>query len=94
MMANILQMFFYMFLCVLMFGEAIFAKLNMPCPDFVKNMQENKIMYSIGSFLLFANISGNLRSTGAFEVTINEELAYSKLDTGKMIDAHAMHSIF
>jgi len=36
-------------------------------------------MYGIGGFFLFVQISTGLRSTGAFEVTIDEKLVFSKL---------------
>ena len=51
-------------------------------------------MYSIGGFFIFAQISTQLRSTGAFEITVDDELVYSKLQTGKNIDANTLHSIF
>jgi len=52
-------------------------------PDFIKGLAENKIMYSIGGFFVFAQVQQALRSTGAFEVSINDELVYSKLETGE-----------
>ena len=72
MMSNFLQLFFYVFLAMCMFGETVCQKLGVPVPDFVKSMQENKLMYSIGGFFVFAQVSTSLRSTGAFEVTIND----------------------
>ena len=63
-------------------------------PDFLKAMSESKLMYSIGGFFIFAQISMSLRSTGAFEISINDELVYSKLETGQHVDARKLHQIF
>lgn len=63
-------------------------------PEFLKPMVESKLMYSIGSFFVFAQIQSALRSSGAFEVSINDDLVFSKLETGKHIDARRLHEIF
>lgn len=72
MLANALQIVFYCILAMIMFGEAICQQMGIQCPDFVKSLCENKLMYSIGGFFIFAQISTSLRSTGAFEITIND----------------------
>lgn len=51
-------------------------------------------MYSIGGFFIFAQITTSLRSTGAFEIFINDDLIWSKLATGKNIDPNTLQSIF
>lgn len=94
MMANILQMFFYVFLAFIIFGDTICQKLGITTPDFVKSMMESKMMYSVGGFFIFAQISQHLRSTGAFEISVNDDLVYSKLETGEMVDAQKLHHIF
>ena len=94
MLANAIQVLFYGFLAVLMFGDAICSAVGMQCPDAIKSLQENKLMYSIIGFFVFAQISTSLRSTGAFEITINDDLVYSKLETGKNIDTHTLDQIF
>lgn len=48
----------------------------------------------MGAFIVTNMISGQLRATGAFEIEINNEAVYSKLETGKMADAHQLHSMF
>jgi len=65
-----------------MFGDTICHQLGVPQPEFLKSMSESKLMYSIGGFFIFAQISTGLRSTGAFEVTVNDQLVFSKLETG------------
>ena len=94
MLASILQVVFYTLLALTMFGDAICSTFGVPCPDALKSLQENKLMYAIGGFFIFAQISTSLRSTGAFEVSINDELVWSKLETGRNIDAGTLNSIF
>ena len=97
MLANILQIVFYCFLAVVMFGEAMCQMLGITNPtimDAVKGLNEGKIMYSIAGFFIFAQISTSLRATEAFEITINDELVYSKLETGKHVDGHTLTEIF
>jgi hypothetical protein len=83
MMASILQIFFYIFIFLLIVGDTVFHALGIPLPEFLKGMIESRLMYSIGGFFVFAQISTMLRSTGAFEVFINDDLVYSKLATGQ-----------
>ena len=45
-------------------------------------MQESKWMYSLGAFFVGAQVVSALKQTGAFEIYINDELKYSKLETG------------
>ncbi len=63
-------------------------------PELLKSLSENKLMYSIGGFFIFAQIVTQLKSSGAFEVSINDQLVYSKLETGKHIDARTLHELF
>ena len=83
MIANILQIFFYIFILLLILGDTIFSVLGIPLPEFLKGMIDSRLMYSIGGFFIFAQISTMLRSTGAFEVFIDGDLVYSKLATGQ-----------
>ena len=84
----------YAFMLLVVFGEQIFNGMGRPCPEIVKSLAENKIMYCIGAFFICAQVGVSLRSTGAFEVTIDDELVYSKLASGKQIDVHALQEIF
>lgn len=55
-LANVLQIAFYVFLIALIFGDQLFQQLGRPMPEFLKPMVESKLMYSIGSFFVFAQI--------------------------------------
>jgi len=54
MIANILQVFFYIFVLLTMAGDSIFGAFQMPTPDFVKALGENKLLYTLGGFFMFA----------------------------------------
>ena len=78
-MATILQFLFYIFFGVVMVGEYIFNFLQRPVPDFVKSLNESKFMYGIGGFFIYIQLVTGLLTTGAFEVSIDDKLVFSKL---------------
>ena len=68
---------------LVMFGSNIFKTLGITEPSFMKVINENKMMAFIGLFMV--NSYGNgLLATGAFEVTLDGELVFSKLQSGKL----------
>jgi hypothetical protein len=52
------------------------------------------MMYGILAFFIGNQISTALISTGAFEILINDNIAFSKLQTGKMPDINILNVIF
>lgn len=46
-------------------------------------LQENKAMGMMGLFLLNV-VAGQLLATGAFEIFLNDELIFSKIETGQI----------
>ena len=48
-------------------------------PDFVKTLNESKLMYGIGGFFIYIQLVTGLLTTGAFEVSIDDKLVFSKL---------------
>ena len=69
---------------ILLFGDKIFASLGTPVPDVVSKMQESKFMYGIAIWMVGNSIQGSLLTSGAFEISIDEVLIFSKLQTGHM----------
>ena len=63
-------------------------------PEAIKSIQESKWMYSIGAFFIGSQISAGLLQTGAFEIYINDELAFSKLETGRQVTEGDIRAIF
>lgn len=77
---------------ILMFGETIFNALNIPQPELVKTFRKNYFQ----SFLLLFFVSSMANSglaTGAFEVCVNDELYFSKLNSGKVPDVQMIADI-
>jgi len=66
-------------------GQAIFAALSMPQPEWAVYLQDNRGLAIMGFFM--GNIVvGNLVQTGAFEVYLGPELLHSKIATGVLPD--------
>lgn len=62
----------------------VFNFFGMPVPAPVKKLTENKLIFGMGAFFLGGQIQSALLSTNAFEISINNQLVYSKLETGTM----------
>lgn len=57
-------------------------------------MDNHKIQVCIFVFFLGSQIQSKLLSTGAFEVEINNQLVYSKIETGNMPNLNQLIEIF
>ena len=69
---------------VLLFGgDAIFSALGIPEPAIYQYAKTNKMTVGFGLFML-NNLGASMLSTGAFELYLNGDLIYSKLETGRM----------
>ena len=60
-------------------GSTVLTSLNIPVPDFLRQMENNKLPVFLGLFML-NNLANSLVATGAFEVYLNDELIFSKLE--------------
>ncbi|CAH8824829.1 unnamed protein product [Trichobilharzia szidati] len=76
-----------------------FAYLGYPTPNIVSYASENKVSFCLMTFLLGNIIEGQLVSTGAFEIYLDDMPIWSKLYTNrfpqpeellKIIDNHLM----
>lgn len=81
------------FIGLTIFGDYLFNALNRPVPNFYRKIQENKWSYGFGAFYIGNMLQGNLLSTGAFEIFVNEKLVYSKIKNGRMPDAESIQKI-
>jgi selT/selW/selH-like putative selenoprotein len=87
MLASVLSWVFMIGLILLFAGESIFKSLKIEAGvKFVKSMQENQVV-TIAILFACNFLSSNLVNTGAFEVYMNDELVFSKLQTGQLPDA-------
>ena len=72
----------------------MFAALGRPVPEAVKGMQESPWMYSLGAFFFGSQLQAGLLQTGAFEIYVNDQLVFSKLESGRMINDYDIKEIF
>lgn len=70
-------------MCILS-GVNIFAWLNKPQPAWWTWCLENKIYACMMMFFLANMIEGQLVSSGAFEISLNNIPLWSKLETGRI----------
>lgn len=71
----------YGFMAVMLFGSRIPAVAQHPL--YIR-VQQNKWMYFIGVYFLMNTIQKTLTQSGAFEVYIDDQLAFSKLTMNRM----------
>lgn len=65
---------------IVMFGDGVFGLFGMQQPEFMK---ENKLLI-FGGLFMFNTVAQNMMATGAFEITLNGKMVFSKLDQGRM----------
>jgi thioredoxin reductase-like selenoprotein T len=70
-------------IAILLGGAQIFSMLGMKEPEWYDWMKANKGTVFIGLFIM-NNFGASMMTTGAFEVYLDNELIYSKLQTGRM----------
>ena len=58
-----------------------------------KYCQANKFQFGLGVFFISSIIQTNLMQTGAFEIYVNGNLEFSKLETKNMPDFEALQTI-
>lgn len=62
--------------------------------DLYQGIQNNKVQSFMAAFFLTSMIQTSLMQSGAFEIYMNDNLEYSKLQTGQMPDFHAIQLIY
>jgi selT/selW/selH-like putative selenoprotein len=68
-------------MALLIFGQRFPQVANHPI--YVR-VQQNRWMYMIGSYFVFNTVQKSLSQSGAFEVYIDDQLIFSKLDEGRL----------
>lgn len=71
----------------------MFGKLGMPVPSWLVYLRENKMMMFAG-FMIIGQVSGQLVSTGAFEIELDGRVVFSKLKLGRMPDTNDIITAF
>lgn len=82
MLVQVFSFFFLAGIALLLGGDMIFQMLSMQEPEFYVTMKANKMTAFLLLFLL-NNVGNSMLTTGAFEIFIDGELAFSKLATGR-----------
>jgi len=74
-------------------GSTIFDALGMAEPRFMQFINNNKTMSFVVMFVCYS-IGNNIRSSGAFELYVDDELMFSKLAMGRLPGVQDMVKIF
>ena len=82
-MTSMLQLFT---IALLFMGDKLFAMVGMPTPEWYKHVEGNK-MSTFGFVWILNSFASQSVATGAFEVLLDGEVAFSKLETGRMPSA-------
>lgn len=64
-------------------GRDPFPSVGMPTPNFFQWMLGNKLSSCLMLFMMSNSIESMLMSTGAFEIYIDDEKIWSKLESGR-----------
>lgn len=83
--STVLQYTQYGLLGVGVFGDRVAAISNHPV---YQRFRQNKMMFLIGGYMLINVIKGSVCSTGAFEVYLDSQMVFSKLNSGRMPRQH------
>lgn len=79
-------------IALIIFGKSIFDITGLPVPFFVDYISNNKVQTFIILFVL-NNIGHSFLATGAFEIYLNDDLIFSKLQTGRFPTMNEMFMI-
>ena len=71
---------------LLLGGEKVFQLFGAATPGWYHSVAENKMM-AFGAVWMANNVAAQMVATGAFEIHVNGELAFSKLETGRLPSA-------
>ena len=71
---------------LLLGGEKVFQLFGAATPGWYHSVAENKMM-AFGAVWMANNVAAQMVATGAFEIHVNGELAFSKLERGHMPSA-------
>jgi selT/selW/selH-like putative selenoprotein len=70
------------FIGIVVAGDTLFQTIGQPVPEFYEKIRANKWAFGMGAWFLGNTFNQNLLSTGAFEIYVNENLEFSKLNSG------------
>ncbi|GBG30949.1 Selenoprotein T [Hondaea fermentalgiana] len=68
---------------LMLFGDQIFDRLGMQTPDIIVLMRQYQMQTFLGLFVL-SSVAQNMASSGAFEISLGDNVIFSKLQAGRM----------
>lgn len=83
-LAQLAQAIYVATLLLIVSGDSLFNAIGMEVPEVVRSMQQNQMSTMFFVFFIGNNIAQSLMNSGAFEVTYNGNLVWSKLDAGRL----------
>lgn len=84
MLAKVVTYAQYGIMLVMVAGDWIFRQIGIPPPAIYYKLKEKQFIVIMAVMFLGNNLSNSLTSTGAFEISIDNQLIFSKLQTGRM----------
>mmetsp|Transcript_14853 Transcript_14853/g.10752 ORF Transcript_14853/g.10752 Transcript_14853/m.10752 type:complete len:115 (-) Transcript_14853:179-523(-) len=84
--ASIAQVVQFALIVFVFMGESLFAWMGTATPDWFKRLSDSKMMAVLAIWFIGGQVISGLISTGAFEIYVNDELAFSRLRSGTMPD--------
>jgi len=67
---------------ILVTGTKFFEVTGIAIPEWYAGVQENKLMTIVGLFFMGNMVESSMLSSGAFEITVNGNQVWSKIETG------------
>lgn len=83
-LSRAIQLLYLAGIVALLVGDSFFLTLGLPVPAFFRDAQQNKMMYIFALYFIGNALSSGLMNSGAFEVTYNDKVVWSKLATGRL----------
>ena len=80
-------------LILIPFGDKLFSVLGVPQPPMYTQIVAPNRLVCFGAIFMANSWAQSLVATGAFEVSVNDEVAFSKLQTGRMPELAEINNI-
>jgi len=90
--AEVTGMVWLLGIALIIFGKSLFDIIGLPAPSFVDYISNNKVQTFVVLFVM-NNIGHSYLATGAFEIYLNDDLIFSKLQTGRFPTMNEIFSI-
>lgn len=78
-LANLASYLWFGGIFLMVGGSSFLRNMNIPVPDFVRQLENNKLPVFLGLFMI-NNLANSMVATGAFEVYLDDTVIFSKLE--------------